>query len=252
MSHVVRVFRRVSAAVFVLSSMSLASSASAEQEAVADKSYEISATATLTSDYVFRGVTQTQDDPAVQASFDFSHSSGLFAGVWGSNVDLQEGGPADDEADLEIDLYLGYATDIDDNWSVDATAIRYIIPGTENGADLDWNELLLGVHFREYVSLLVAYSDEVFNINDSGIYYGLSGNYPLLQDLRLKASVGYYDLDDALNDSYVDWSVGAEYDIGMFTASVAYIDTDSSAADLFGKSQVDERVVLTLTASFGE
>tara|TARA_R110001592_G_scaffold363372_2_gene686259 strand:- start:133880 stop:134638 length:759 start_codon:yes stop_codon:yes gene_type:complete len=237
---------------FLLSSLFLSGNVSAEQEVAADKSYEITATATFTSDYVFRGVTQTQDDPAVQAAFDFSHSSGLFAGVWGSNVDTQEGGPTDDEADLEIDLYIGYGTDISDDWSADATAIRYIFPGTANGVDLDWNELLLGLHFREYVSFLVGYSDEVFNIDGRGIYYSASGNYPLAENLRLKASVGYYDLDDALNDNYVDWSVGAEYDIGMFTASLAYIDTDSAAADIFGKSQVDGRVVVSLTASFGQ
>jgi len=230
----------------------MAKDALAGQEDSVDKSYELTATATLASDYMFRGVTQTQDDPAVHAAFDFTHSSGFFAGVWGSNVDFQDGGPSDDEADLEVDVYVGYGTDFSEDWSGDATIIRYILPGTSNDSDLDWNELLVGLHYKEYVSFLVGYSDEVFNIDDRGIYYSVSGNWPVAENMRLTASVGYYDLDDALNDSYTDWSLGSELDIGMFTLRLAYVDTNSAANDLFGADQVDGRLVASITASFSQ
>ena len=229
----------------------LAPLANAEQAAV-DKSYELTATATMASDYMFRGVSQTLNDPAVHAAFDFSHASGAFAGVWSSNVDSGDSGPLDDEADQEIDIYLGYGNAIGDDWSVDATLIRYLFPGTSSGFDLDWNELQASVHFREYVSFLVSYSNEVFNLDDPGIYYGLAGNWPLAENFRFTASVGYYDLDEALNDSYVDWSLGAEADWGMFTARLAYIEADDNADDIFGLDKADARIFFSLTASFGE
>ena len=76
---------------------------------------QYSASLTLTSDYVWRGVSQTLGDPAVQGSFDYEHNSGLYAGVWASNVDFFDpSAPGasvadDDNADLELDLWLGYA-----------------------------------------------------------------------------------------------------------------------------------------------
>ncbi|WP_339673779.1 TorF family putative porin [Dasania marina] len=227
-------------------------SSNAQEVAGPNKNVELTATATIATDYMFRGISQTLNDSAVHAAFDVSHTSGLFAGVWSSNVDSQDRGPLDDQADQEIDIYVGYGTSLSEDWTVDATAIRYTFPGTASDTDLDWEELLVGVHYREYVSLLMGYSDKVFNLDDKGIYYGLSGNLPLAHNTRLTASVGYYDLDAPLNDSYMDWSIGAEADIGMFTARLAYIDTDSAADKIFGLDKGDARIFFSLTAAFGE
>ena len=66
---------------------------------------EISANVALTSDYVWRGVSQTLEDPAIQGGFDYAHDSGFAAGVWASNVDFYETGDIDDDgADMELDL----------------------------------------------------------------------------------------------------------------------------------------------------
>lgn len=227
------------------------SPASSAQDVVDGRAYDVTVSATLASDYLFRGVSQTLEDPAVQASFDITHSSGLLAGIWSSNVDLQDRGPTDDQADQEIDLYVGYGTELSSDWSVDATAIRYVFPGTASDSDLDWNELLLSAHFKDVISVLIGYSNKVFNIDETGIYYGFSGSYPLSSTVLLTASAGYYDLDDALNDSYTDWSVGAEASRGIFTARLAYIDTDNAGENLFGDN-ADSRVVFSVTASFGE
>lgn len=252
MSDGPKITSSVCATVVFLSSISLATQVIAEQEVSDGKSYELTATATLASDYVFRGVSQTLEDPAVHAGFDFTHDSGAFAGVWSSNVDFQERGPLDDQADQEVDIYVGYGINLNDDWSADATAIRYIYPGTASDADLDYNELLLVLHFRDYYSLLIGYSNEVFNIDGRGLYYGASGNWPIAQNMRITASVGYYDLDDALNDSYTDWSLGAEIDMDIFTARLAYIDTGSAAGDIFNDDLADARLVFSMTAALGK
>ncbi|TQV81114.1 hypothetical protein FKG94_08360 [Exilibacterium tricleocarpae] len=239
---------------FLVVGLSLAATtfslASNAQQGATTNDFSFTANATLTSDYLFRGVSQTLEDPAVQAGFDFSHLSGLRGGVWSSNVDFQDRGPGDDQADQEIDVYLGYGTAINDDWSVDASFIRYIYPGTAGDSDLDYNELLATVNFRDLLSATLGYSNDVFNSDEDGIYYTISGNLPLPYNLRLTGSVGYYDLDDALDDSYTDWSIGVETDLGMFTARLAYVDTDSNGEDLFGDA-AESRAVFSVTAVFG-
>ena len=67
----------------------------------------------ITSDYRFRGLQQTDGDPAFQGGFDIAHSSGLYIGTWGSNVSSWAAGPAT-STKLEIDLYGGYKTSVAD------------------------------------------------------------------------------------------------------------------------------------------
>ena len=73
--------------------------------AVAGSAYaDFSVTPTLTSDYDFRGVTQTLEDPAIQLGLNYNHESGFYAGLWGSNVDFGPGKP-----NIEIDAFAGFA-----------------------------------------------------------------------------------------------------------------------------------------------
>ncbi len=83
-----------------------------------------SGTATITSDYVFRGLSQTKEDPAVQASFDYKHPSGVFLGAWASNVD-----ETISEGNVEIDLYGGYRGQLFENLSYELSIIYYWYPG---------------------------------------------------------------------------------------------------------------------------
>ena len=79
---------------FALKALSLAVVASASTFTFADDEpalpfgFSFSGSAAVTTDYRFRGLTQTQNDPAVQAGFTLAHDSGLYLGLWGSNVDL--------------------------------------------------------------------------------------------------------------------------------------------------------------------
>src|SRR5688572_31801626 len=63
----------------------------------------------LFSQYIFRGLTQTNEEPAIQGGFDYSHSSGFYVGTWGSNVSwLQDGGSYRAGGSLELDIYGGF------------------------------------------------------------------------------------------------------------------------------------------------
>jgi len=98
-------------------------------DATADKTapdYTLTTNVYLTSDYYFRGITQTWHKPAIQGGVDFSHSSGLYAGIWGSNVSNNSypGGSA-----LEFDYYGGYNGKINDDWGYTVGGHGYLYPG---------------------------------------------------------------------------------------------------------------------------
>jgi uncharacterized protein (TIGR02001 family) len=188
-----------------------------DEEAVEEDSGPWSFNIGAVSDYAFRGVSQTNEGPALQGGVDFNHDSGFHAGAWASNVDFVDG----DGANIELDLYAGWGTDINDVLSIDATLIHYFY--IDQNA-YEYNELLVKMGVTEYVTFLLGYSNDVFGSDETGIYYQVAGSYPLpWGDLNLTGSLGHYDLDDALGDSYNDQSVGLSHAFGPMNVTVAYV-----------------------------
>ena len=213
-----------------------------------------SANVALTSDYVFRGVSQTDEDPAIQGGFDFKHESGLYIGTWASNVDFNEEDStdpaADEAADMELDVYIGYANEIGDI-SYDISLLRYAYPGAD--ADLDYNELILALGYRGFTGTL-GYSNDIFSSNETGFYYGLSYAHDIMEGLTVSVGAGYSDFDKNVfgagnPDSYVDYHVGAAKDFAGFGFDLSWFDTNSDGKDLFG-DVADSRVVLTISKEF--
>ena len=163
----------------------------------------------LFSQYIFRGLTQTNREPALQGGFDYAHSSGLYAGTWGSNVSwLRDGGAYRAGGSLELDFYGGYKMSFGDV-GLDVGTLYYWYPGdptfTAPGAaasnpKADTWEVYLGGSWR-FLSAKVSYSlmDKTFAVRDSrGTWYlDLAANVPLgdfykpLTGLTLNAHWGY-------------------------------------------------------------
>lgn len=207
---------------------------------------ELSGNVALTTDYVWRGVSQSDSDPAVQGGFDFAHDSGFYAGVWGSNVDFDD--PSEDDADMEFDAYLGFAGELGGGFGYDVSVIRYIYPGTTD--DLDWNEFGASVSYGIF-SVGVAYSNDVFGSDEDGIYYYGAVAWEFTPGFTLGASVGQYDFDEAVNgpgnpDSYMDYKIGVATEYAGFGFDLSYTDTDSDGEDLYG-DWADGRVVFTVS-----
>src|SRR5688500_3631295 len=93
---------------------------------------EVTATATLATDYDWRGITQTQGEPAFQLGMNYSAESGIYMGIWGSNVKFSntpEWATFGRRPSTEIDLYMGYAAgDADESFGYDVGAIYYSYP----------------------------------------------------------------------------------------------------------------------------
>src|SRR5262249_42424719 len=85
------------------------------------------------SQYIFRGLTQTDRDPALQRGSDYSHSSGFYLGTWGSNISwLRDGGAYRNGGSLEWDFYGGYKWGFAPDWTLDLGGLYYWYPGDAN------------------------------------------------------------------------------------------------------------------------
>ena len=211
--------------------------ASAE-EAASD--FEFSANVALTTDYVFRGVSQTDEDPAIQGGFDVGHSSGIYAGTWASNVEGYDG------ASMEIDFYIGWAGDVGPV-GLDVGYLHYEYPDVDN-SDNNTDEFHIGISKDfEMVSLGATYhySDEWYG-DDSSEYFDFSAEVPVGQ-FTIAAHYGMTEGDGA-NADYDDYSLGVSTELGGFGFDLSFYDTDSDGSDAFGEV-AEDRFVFTVSKS---
>jgi len=226
--------------------------------------FTFSANVALTTDYVWRYASQSDDKGAIQGGFDVSHSTGLYAGTWASNVDFNNGGDKNASGDpsMELDLYGGFAHEFDMGLGIDVGLIYYQYPG----ASLDWVEYYGGLSYTAWgvgLSGSVNYSNDVFNSNENAYYYTAAAEYTFDTKfpITIGGDIGYYDLDDfadangANKDHYTGYRVGANVDVKGFVFDLSYYDTtDSNDAEealaIDGTNWADSRVVLTLSTSF--
>jgi len=215
----------------------------------------------LTSDYVFRGVSQTQNGPAIQGGIDYAHASGFYLGAWASNVAwVKEGGYKDDSS-MEIDLYGGYKGSLGDV-GYDVGAITYYYPGDKIAGvpNPDTTEIYLGASWK-FLSLkyshvvsdhFVGWTTSTGGKTKNSYYLELNGNYDLGNGWGVLGHVGYQDVKDNDLASYTDWKVGVSKDIGFGTVALAYSDTnaDTGAYTWAGEEVADGRVFLSFSKTF--
>jgi hypothetical protein len=204
---------------------------------------QVSGNLGLTSDYRFRGISQSQNGPAVQGGIDYAHSSGLYIGNWNSSVSSQL---YTNGAGVENDVYAGYKKDIYKGLTIDVGSYNYFYPNTTNGKNPNFNtqELFAGLG---YGPASVKYSRSISNYfgtqNSTGSQYyqaDVKQSFePLtakLKDLSFVAHYGRTSVANNSNLSYNDINVGATYALPMaFDISVRYY-TNTSTTSNFQKA----------------
>ena len=125
--------------------------------ATAGRAEGVSSTWTAASDYDFRGITQSAQKPALQASVDYAHASGWYLGVWGSNVDFCASGAAGcQDADYELDLYTGFSGSIGENglgWDVGLVYYSY------EKSDYNYPEIYVSLS-KDWFKAKMSYSND--------------------------------------------------------------------------------------------
>lgn len=205
---------------------------------------------TLTTDYVFRGVSQTMSRPALQGGLNVTHENGFFACVWASNVDYVPDGAPDDDAKVEVDLLFGYSQPISDRVSATWSWVRYAFPGMLEDARYDFSEWGAALTLDERHSLNVAYSPDVFGSGGSSTYVSAATVFDLPASLELALEIGRYDLQDSYGESYSHAAVSIAGDFDVFAWTLGYHRTSDAAKTIFHESTVAPEFVLSLSMSF--
>jgi len=196
---------------------------------------------TLASDYVFRGISQTQHNPAVQGGIDYAHSSGIYLGIWGSNVSWVKETGLKNNNSMEVDFYGGYKWPLAADTTLDLGAVHYNYPGnqvaglptpnsTEIYAGLTWKFLTIKYNHAVSKNLFAWQSAPNERSKGSG-YIDLTANFDLGNGWGVTGHVGHqkirkFHAADAAgidrNASYTDWKLGVSKDIGFGTLALAY------------------------------
>ncbi|MBW2389228.1 MAG: hypothetical protein JRG89_12425, partial [Deltaproteobacteria bacterium] len=162
--------------VLALTCASASASLAMADEEEASLPGEFSANIAFTTDYVYRGISQTSEDVALQSTLDWNHESGVYLGVWGSNIDFKDG-----SSQLELDIYGGYANEYE-GISYDVMILGYVYPGADRDLDQDFVEfsLALGYDFGlASVNTGVAISPDFYGASGVGAHITAGVGVPI-------------------------------------------------------------------------
>ncbi|MCE7032505.1 TorF family putative porin [Lysobacter sp. GX 14042] len=194
--------------------------------------WSVGGSVTGATDYVWRGVSQTDGDPALLLDLYAGHESGWYLGASAASVDF---GDPDDGMDYELSPYIGWAGGLGAA-ELDVFVSRVMYPGVNDGYDIDYTEIEASLGFAEYYHVGLAYSPDIFNLGGHGWYYTAGAEWPLGgSGLTLAVQAGHYDLRDAAGDSYNDWLLGLSRGFGPVDVRLQYTDT-SSYGEILGES----------------
>ncbi|WP_158249290.1 TorF family putative porin [Amnimonas aquatica] len=197
----------------------------------------------FTSDYKYRGISQTSSGPAVQGGLTLSHDSGLYAALWGSSINFADSG-------LELDPSVGYAFSAG-GLDFDVGVLQYGYPGSKED-DLAFTEVYGSVAYAG-AKLGVAYSPNFFGASGKATYTYVSYGTEV-GGLGLTAYVGYQTIEDNATygaEDYIDYKLALSKEVSGLTFEVAYIGTDLSDKDFGGDAtDKDGKVIATVSKAF--
>lgn len=213
---------------------------------------EVSGNVALTSDYRFRGISQSDESVAIQGGFDVGFEPGFYIGTWGSSVDFDDDGSL---GSLELDYYAGWAGPIgDSNFGIDVGYYYYDYPGDDGDSEGDYQEFAVGLSYGD-LGLTVVYSDDYYAETDEFWYVAGDYSFNLMDNLAVGLHVGYNMLEEdggflsSDEDAYTDYSVSFTYTWMDVDFSLAWVGTDLDDDDVFGTDWADDTAVFTIAKS---
>jgi uncharacterized protein (TIGR02001 family) len=227
-------------------------------------SFTPSSNVSLVSDYLYRGISQSGTNPAIQGGFDLAHASGAYVGVWGSSISTL-GDAGIPNSGTEIDTYAGYKGAAG-SISYDVGYLRYNYPGTyaTGATKADTDEVYAAITYS-IVTAKVSYSlGDTFGVAEAKgtTYMELNATYPIGETgYTLGAHYGMQAFKGTVADaaeaagsdmSYADYKVSVSKDFSGYVVGLAYSSTDASPfyTNLQGKELGKKATVLSLSRSF--
>jgi len=212
----------------------------------ASYSSEFTGIASLTSEYIYRGLAQSDGNPAVQIGLDYAFDAGMFVGVWASTIDLQSGAG---KRDIELDYYIGYHYESRTPLTATVTVLRYTYPGQTGSHPYDHNELLLSATWRERYSIEYGYTNDLFGLGRIGRHWELRSEWPVANAWVVSAALGRNDLSDIGVSEYLHWNVGASARISYLALDLRWYDNESPDG-FAAQISAGSRFVVSISAGF--
>ncbi|MDX8400486.1 MAG: TorF family putative porin [Gallionellaceae bacterium] len=199
-----------------------------------------SSNVTITSNYLYRGMQQTGGGAAIQGGFDLAHSSGAYAGVWGSSISWLGDGGAAANAGTELDTYIGFGGEAGDV-GYDLGYLRYNYPGiyTPGTISADTDELYAAVTYSIVTAKLSYSMSDLFGVVNSkgSTYMELNAEYAVGESgVSLGAHIGKQAIANNSASDYSDYNISASKDFSGYSLALTYSTTDVASTNSFGVS----------------
>ncbi|HQQ62738.1 MAG TPA: TorF family putative porin [Pseudomonadales bacterium] len=217
--------------------------------------FDVSANVGVVSDYVFRGLSQSNGNTAIQGGIDVKHASGVYAGTWLSSL---SGNSSAAVGNAEQDLYVGYGYKLNDDVSFDlrVTQFDYINASTANyyetHASATFYNITLGT---DYSNNIQGTGDNSAKVTDNNAihYYG-SYTYTFPMEIVGTATIGHVDLHDknillTAEDSYNYWNLGVSKKLVGINWGVSYNNNNISIKECGGSNMCDSTWVFSANKS---
>ena len=170
----------------------------------------------VTSNYMWRGVTQGNGDAAVSGGIDYAHASGAYVGTWVSSLG--------DQDQQELDLYAGYAFDAGPV-GLDVGYIEYMYP--VGNATLDFSEAYVNASFNMFSAGVALTTSKEAGGDEDDVYMYVGAEFEVKKGLTLGLTYGDYDIDGGSADDYSHYQLSLSKDDFTF----AIDDTDKTNSD---------------------
>jgi uncharacterized protein (TIGR02001 family) len=238
-----------------LLALAMMGNAQAQEAAAAPAAeHQLSYNAALTTEYRYRGLSQSRFDPALQGGADYTHSpTGFYVGTWLSTIKWTKdlGG----DGNVEVDLYGGKRGQITDAISYDVGGLYYWYPSNDLSPNANTFELYGQVGFGPGYLKYSHSTTNLFGTTDSkqSGYLDLGANVPVtaVEGLVLNLHVGRQRVKNNSALSYTDYKVGVTKDFGFASVSLAWIKANTEAyVDPRGRNLGRSAAVLSVSKTF--
>ena len=226
-------------------------------DAAGDSPHQFSANVLMATEYLYRGLTKSNEDPAIQGGFDYSHETlGVYVGFWASSIEFNAG--TTNTASIETNFYGGIAGEFNNGVSWDIGGLYYYYPDSNEDTVGDFNfvEVYGNLGYTVEASrdptidFGIAYTPDFFGEDDDGIYLYGGLSFTLPHNFDIYSNIGYQDVNGGKTSgpagfNYVHYAVGLTYDFGILTFDGSWNDADDDC----GPGDACEVFVLTVSSS---